>query len=86
MNSLFSLKIAPVPSHPPFSFMAVISKKTARRAVDRNLLKRRLRHIIRKNKTKLPDGVRVTFFFRQPAIVAPFRELENAVLDSLHNV
>ncbi len=66
---------------PRFAF--VVSSKTAKRAVDRNLLKRRTRHIVRKNLKQLPGGWGVVVFIGPQVIKTAFIELEKDLLGLL---
>ncbi|HRY62754.1 MAG TPA: ribonuclease P protein component [Candidatus Paceibacterota bacterium] len=60
-----------------FSF--VISGKVAKRAVDRNLFKRRGRHIVRKVKDDIQKGFIGAFFAKKGVINVSFIEMEKEV-------
>lgn len=60
-----------------FSF--VISAKVAKKAVDRNLFKRRGRHIIRKLGANLKKGFVCAFFAKKDVTKRTFGELETEI-------
>ncbi|NOY35507.1 MAG: ribonuclease P protein component [bacterium] len=57
-------------------FAFVVSAKTAKKAVDRNKLKRRARHIAAKLLPSFKRGVTVIFFFKKGSEKLDFKELE----------
>jgi len=67
----------------PAKFAFVVSKKTAKKAVSRNKLKRRARYIIQKHSNKIKNGYRGAFVFKSTAAKVSFDELELSILDLL---
>lgn len=65
-----------------FSF--VISSKICKKAVGRNLFKRRGRHIIKKIEKDVADGFVCAFFAKKGAIEIPFVELEKQIISLLN--
>lgn len=57
----------------------VVGKKQIPRAVDRNLVKRRLRHIMREKITECPRGSRVVVRALSPCVTMSFAQLDAAV-------
>ncbi len=70
-------KISPKEA-PAFSF--VVSKKVARLAVSRNVLKRRGRSVIQKIKERIQNHCVGAFFFKKGAEKLSFKELEEEVV------
>lgn len=66
------------PGNNRYSF--VVSNKVAKRAVVRNLLKRRGRYIVRKNSVKIKTPFACVFFFKPHAVGLGFKELEKDLL------
>lgn len=64
-------------------FYLRISKKTVTKAVDRNLLKRRLREIVREYKDKLPVGLVLSIGVAENIVKKPFPELKSELLSLL---
>jgi ribonuclease P protein component len=67
----------------PSKFSFVISGKVAKLAVERNLFKRRGRHIIRKEKSNLRNGYMGAFFAKAGITKIMFAELEKEVVSLL---
>ena len=64
-------------------FAVSVPKKSFKRAVKRNLLKRRIRESIRLNRDKLPEGFCADFlFFYRAADVLEYAEIERAVVEA----
>ena len=61
----------------------VVSTKVAKKAVVRNLVKRRMREIARKVIGKMQSGVDVVFMAKQESTSMTFAELERSMLDLL---
>lgn len=57
----------------------VVSKKVRKKAVDRNLIKRRLREIYRHIKPALPCNMQIVFIGKTGVMDAPFCELYEEV-------
>ncbi len=69
----------PVVDAPNSKLMVSVPKKLFKRAVDRNLLKRRMREAFRLNRELLGDGVySVGLIYTKPHIAA-YSEIENSV-------
>lgn len=64
-------------------FGFVVSTKTFKRAVDRNLVKRRLRETIRLNLDSIKEGYDVVFIIKKPALGVKYGDLEKGVLNAL---
>lgn len=77
-----SLKICLLPAKSPI-FAFVIPSKTARKSVERNKLKRRARHIIKKQLGSIEGGMAAVFFFRKGTEKMEFLELEKEMLELL---
>jgi len=61
----------------------VVSKKTARKATDRNLYKRRVREILRLNYSKITPGLDIIITLKGTVREADFKKLESELLDIL---
>lgn len=73
-----SLKIQPIPiDYSAFSF--VVSSKVAKKAVERNKIKRRARHIIRKMLAETEKGLGIIIFFKPGSKKMSFQELEEEI-------
>ena len=64
----------------------VVSKKTARRATDRNLLKRRVREILRLNYSKITPGFDLIVTLKGSTKEADFKKLELELLTILNKL
>jgi ribonuclease P protein component len=62
-------------------FAFVVSSKNIKRAVDRNKLKRRARHIVKKILPKIEKGLSAIIFFKKGAEKKTFLELEKEIND-----
>ena len=64
-------------------FAVSVPKKSFKRAVKRNLLKRRIREAIRLNRAALPEGFNADFlfFYRVPEVL-DFAEIQKAVVEA----
>ena len=67
----------------PSKFSFVVPSGVSKKAVVRNLLKRRARHIIRKQLDKIKDGYIGAFFFKKGANTLKFDKLESEINSSL---
>lgn len=67
-----------------FSF--IISGKIAKKAVDRNLFKRRGRYIIQKNLNNIKAGYLYTFFAKKGVVELSFKVLEQEILFLLSKI
>jgi ribonuclease P protein component len=79
-SKYLSLKIAPV-SENQSRFAFVVSSKVAKKAVDRNKIKRRARNIVQKNLGKIKRQINAIIFFKQGAEKLAFAELEKEIND-----
>ncbi|PCI20468.1 ribonuclease P protein component [Candidatus Wolfebacteria bacterium] len=68
-------------THNKYSF--IISKKVAKKAVQRNKLKRRGYYIISKNKAYIKAQSVLFLFFKKGALDITFKELEDEITDLL---
>ena len=64
-------------------FVFVVSKKVHKRAYRRNLLRRRVRSIIRTHLSHLQSGLDVAVIIAPDALTATFEELQNDTLHAL---
>jgi len=74
------LKIVPI-NEKDTRFAFVVPSKTAKKAVDRNKLKRRARYITAKLLPFIKTGVAVIVFFKKGAEKLNFKELEKEIGD-----
>jgi len=58
----------------------IVSKRISKRAVDRNLLKRRFRALFRENYDALPTGLDLVFIARRSMLTTSFEELQERFL------
>src|SRR6476620_3631920 len=61
-----------------FSF--VVSKAVAKKAVQRNLLRRRGYSVIKDNQSKIKESFTCIFFFKKESVSLSFKELEKDIL------
>jgi len=73
----------PKESSIPSAFAFVVSVKTAKTAVERHFLKRRGRHVIKKNLDKIKEGYYCAFFFRSGISKLPFPAFETEIVNGL---
>ena len=68
-------------------FAVSVPKKNFKRAVKRNLLKRRIREAIRLNRSRLPEGFAADFlfFYRVPEVL-DYAAIEKAVVETFETV
>ncbi len=67
-------------------FGFVVSAKVSKKAVSRNLLKRRMREIIRLNLTRISPGYDIVFILKKDALVLKYSDLKKNVLNSLKKI
>lgn len=79
----FSLRLCPRGDHKKSAFSFVVSSKEVKKAVWRNLIKRRGRAIIQKNSNKIKDGYLCAFFLKKGLVSKSFLEFETEIMDSL---
>jgi ribonuclease P protein component len=70
-----SLKIQPIPADCS-AFAFVVSSKVAKKAVDRNKLKRRARHIVAKMMPEIKNGLGIIIFLKKGSEKLNFQEIE----------
>lgn len=85
MSNLFNLRVKPSPTRQS-QFIIVTPAKIVPQAVDRNLLKRRLRAALRPLKAAIPSGWQVMIFVKKEAVMASYRELATELATTLKNV
>lgn len=95
-NAVFKVfwKASPVPGANPGQtapgcsrFAVSVPKRSFKRAVKRNLLKRRTREAIRLNRSCLPEGFTADFlFFYRPAEVLEFDAIEKEVIEAFTSI
>jgi ribonuclease P protein component len=74
------IKTLPIPEkHSIFAF--VVSSKVAKKATERNKLKRRARHIVKKILPKIKKGLGVIIFFKKGTEKMTSLELEKEIND-----
>ncbi|MCX6713051.1 MAG: ribonuclease P protein component [Candidatus Vogelbacteria bacterium] len=78
-----SLRILRRSDDGPSAFSFVVAAKTAPKATRRNFLKRRGRHVIKKNLEGIKGGHYGVFFFKSGAVSLPFPAFEQEILNSL---
>jgi len=77
------LKTKKIADQTPRKVYFSVSKTVAKKATDRNLLKRRSKAIVRKHITEFKKGYIYFFSFKKGADKASFGELELEILDLL---
>lgn len=70
---------------PNSRFGFIVSVKTLKRAVDRNLIKRRFREIIRLNFDNIKEGYDVVFIIKKQALDIEYTELTREILNALNS-
>ena len=75
-----SLKTAPTAENQS-RFAFVVSSKVAKKAVDRNKIKRRARNIVQKLLVKIKKQINAIIFFKKGAEKLTFSELEKEIND-----
>lgn len=79
----FILKKYTLPNLPTPVIAIVVSSKVSKRAVDRNLIKRRLRHIFRELTPRLKPGFAMMVLVKPGSVTTPFPRLKEQVSHSL---
>jgi len=64
-------------------FGIVVSTKVSKKAVDRNLVKRRVREIIRANLENIKDGFDVVLVMKKESLGLNYSEIEHNIVNSL---
>ncbi len=78
-SEIISLKIIPLPGK-SMCFAFVVPAKAAKKAVDRNKIKRKARHIVKKNQQLFKKNFAAIFFFKKGSEKMKFLELEQRML------
>jgi ribonuclease P protein component len=65
------------------AFSFVVSSKAVKKATERNLLKRRARHVIKKHLPDIKEGYFCAFFFKKELVTFSFTSFEQELLDGL---
>ena len=73
-----SLKIRPIPFDGN-AFAFVVSSRVAKKAVDRNKLKRSARHIVVKMMPEIKNGLGIIIFFKKGSENLNFQELADEI-------
>lgn len=84
-TSFFLLKYLPN-NQAQSRFGFVISAKVSKKAVERNLLKRRLREIIKRNLKVIKSGYDVVFVVKKNAVQLTFVQIQDEVLKMLREL
>ena|SRR5581483_9737955 len=77
-GALFSLSYAPLSGKHP-KIATIVSKKAAARAVDRNLIKRRVRASLQKHIAALPAPSALMFYAKKEAARADFDHIRDDI-------
>ena len=64
----------------------IIPEKKSRKAVSRNLIRRRISEILRTNQFKLVNGFDIAFFIKREVLEISYVELEEKVLRILNTI
>lgn len=78
-SDYISLKVCPIPENRSI-FTFVVSSKVAKKAVERNKLKRRSRYIVKKILDKAKKGRGVIVFFKKDSNKLNFYDLEREII------
>jgi ribonuclease P protein component len=78
-----TLYVDHINNNKPTRFAFVVPKKTIKKAVHRNRLKRRARYIIQKYKKDIKNGYTGIFVFKEGKQEQPFRALELSIVKTL---
>ncbi len=79
----FSLRVSPIKtshSSNKSQFAFVVSGKMFKKAVDRNIIKRRFRYLIAKNLKNIKDGYYFIFIGGKTVLAVKYKDLEQEVL------
>lgn len=71
---------------PVSRYAIAVSAKTAKKAVDRNKVRRRIREIIRLHSQELPFGYDILITVKKPALEKSYQELEVSTLAALNQM
>lgn len=83
-NSNFSLRfLIKNGSTEQFKASVVVSKKVAKTAIKRNLLRRRVYSIIQKEGSKIPKGLNLIVYAKSGSTELSFTELKQAITELL---
>lgn len=85
-SSLFSVKVTKNKEDKEFRVSVVVSKKVAKKAVERNLLKRRFLSVIKNNETYLKQGFLYVFYVKKEAQAVNFNLLEKEIASILQTI
>lgn len=78
-----SLRYLTQPSNSKNKYSFVVSGKVSKSAVERNLLKRRGRYVIRKNSDRIKTPFICVFFFKPGSVKLDYKTLEAEILNLL---
>ncbi len=85
-KELFSLRFIPSRSAKEEQVFFIVSKKVAKKATERNLLKRRYKHALRDVAANLPKRKNITFYIKQGSLKATFLQIKAALKQSLASI
>jgi ribonuclease P protein component len=83
----FSVRMKKNTKREPFSFAVVVSKKIAKTAVGRNLLKRRVRAVIEERfRSRMDEPLSLIFFMKKEAASLPFSDLKKQIMSYTYSL
>ena len=82
----FSLRFCLRGDHKKSAFSFVVSSKEVKKAVWRNLIKRRGRAVVKKNSNRIKAGYLYAFFLKKSLVSKSFIEFETEIMDGLKEI
>jgi ribonuclease P protein component len=76
----FSLRACPGKDREESAFSFVVPAKTIKTAIQRNFLKRRGRHVVKKHLARIKGGYLCAFFLKKEASKESFSDFEQEIL------
>lgn len=76
----FSVKVLAADASQPSQFAFIVPSKSVKRAVDRNLVRRRARAVVEALLTGLKPGYKAAFFISAPALTLTQEELTQKIV------
>ena len=86
VGKVMSARLRPVEKTTPSKFALVVSNQVAKKASDRQQLKRHLRHIIRQLSSSIQPGYHIIIFTKPLARSLTFKSLHLETLSFLQNL